>query len=98
MYLGLQAVIVKSYARIHRANLLNFGVLPLLFKSEQDYDRIEQGDMLEVRDAIKAVEGTQLFTVVNQTKGYTFEVKSDLNEREKELVLMGGLLPYTRGK
>ena len=98
MYLGLQVVIVKSFARIHRANLLNFGVLPLLFKSEQDYERIEQGDMLEVKDMVNAVKGTQPFTVVNQTKGYSFEAASDMNDRERELVLRGGLLPYTRGK
>lgn len=98
MYLGLQAVIVKSFARIHRANLVNFGILPLIFKSEQDYDGIEQGDVLEVKDAVNAVNGSQTFTVANLTKGYFFEVKSDLNEREKELILKGGLLPHTRSK
>ncbi|MGO9378525.1 MAG: aconitate hydratase [Dissulfurispiraceae bacterium] len=96
MYLGLQAVIVKSFARIHRANLVNFGILPLLFKDERDYDRIEQGDILEVKDAVNAVKGSQTFTVINLTKGYNFEVTSNLNEREKELILKGGLLPHTK--
>ena len=97
MYLGIQAVIVKSFARIHRANLINFGILPLLFKSEQDYDRIQQGDVLEVKDAVSAVKGSQTFTVVNQTKEYIFDVTANLNLREKELILKGGLLSHTRG-
>lgn len=96
MYLGIKAVIVKSFARIHRANLINFGILPLLFKSEQDYDRIEQGDVLEVQDAVSAVKGSQTFTVVNHTKEYTFDVMANLNDREKELILKGGLLLHTR--
>ncbi|HTZ17284.1 MAG TPA: aconitate hydratase [Dissulfurispiraceae bacterium] len=98
MYLGLQAVIAKSFARIHRANLVNFGVLPLLFVSDQDYDRIEQGDILAIRDAVNAVAGGQKFVVDNATQGYTFEAIANLNEREKELILNGGLLPHTRGK
>jgi aconitate hydratase len=96
MYLGLQAVIARSFARIHRANLVNFGVLPLLFRNEQDYSRIEQGDKLVIKDAVNSVKGTQVFTVENATKGYSLEVTSDLNEREKELILKGGLLPHTR--
>jgi aconitate hydratase len=97
MYLGIQTVIVKSFARIHRANLINFGILPLLFKSGQDYDRIEQGDVLEVKDAVSAVKGSQPFTVVNQTKEYLFYATANLNHREKELILKGGLLSHTRG-
>ncbi|BCB95404.1 aconitate hydratase [Dissulfurispira thermophila] len=96
MYLGLQAVIAKSFARIHRANLINFGVLPLLFKSESDYDKIEQGHRLLIRDVIISIKGEQNFKVDNITKGYTFEVISNLNDREKELILKGGLLPYVR--
>jgi aconitate hydratase len=98
MYLGLQAVIAKSFARIHRANLINFGVLPLLFKSEQDYDKIEQGDLLAIKGVVSATTGGQTFTVGNVTKGYSFEVTANLNDRERELILKGGLLPHTRGK
>jgi len=97
MYLGLQAVIAKSFARIHRANLINFGVLPLLFKSESDYEKIEQGDRLLIRGVIDAIKGGQDFKIENLTKHYTFEVTSNLNDREKELILKGGLLPYVRG-
>ena len=98
MYLGLQAVIAKSFARIHRANLVNFGILPLIFKSEQDYEKIEEGDVLEIQAAANTVEGDQIFKVANLTKGYTFEAESNLNGREKELILKGGLLPHARGK
>ncbi len=98
MYLGLQAVIAKSFARIHRANLINFGVLPLVFKKEEDYDRVEQGDILVIKDAVSAATGSQNFSIENLTKGCSFEVMSNLNDREKELILKGGLLPHTRSK
>lgn len=98
MYLGLQAVIAKSFARIHRANLINFGVLPLLFKSEGDYDRIEQGDRLLIKDVEGPLKGDQVFKIENTTKGHAFEAVSGLNDREKELILCGGLLPFTRAR
>ncbi len=96
MYLGIQTVIAKSFARIHRANLINFGILPLLFKSEADYDKIEQGDRLLIGDVIGSVKGNQNFKVQNLTKHYAFEVVANLNEREKELIISGGLLPFTK--
>ena len=96
MYLGLQAVIAKSFARIHRANLINFGVLPLLFKSGGDYARIEQGDRLAIRNILETIKGDQNFRIDNLTKGYTFEAASGLNDRERELLLKGGLLPHTK--
>lgn len=98
MYLGLQAVIAKSFARIHRANLINFGVLPLLFKSEADYDRIEQGDRLLIKDVEGPLKGDQVFKIENITKGHAFEAVSGLNDRERELILCGGLLPFTRAR
>jgi aconitate hydratase len=97
MYLGLQAVIAKSFARIHRANLINFGVLPLVFKSENDYEKIEQGDRLLISNVNAAIKGDQNFKIDNLAKGYSFEASANLNDREKELILRGGLLPYTRG-
>jgi aconitate hydratase len=96
MYLGLQAVIAKSFARIHRANLINFGVLPLLFKTDRDYERIEKGDVLSIKNPVDAVKGSLNFKIENMTRGYTFEAVSNLNDREKELILKGGLLPYTK--
>jgi aconitate hydratase len=97
MYLGFQAIIAKSFARIHRSNLINFGILPLLFKSEADYEKIMQGDRLLIKHVIDSIKGSQNFIVDNLTKGYAFEVVSNLNAREKELILKGGLLPYVRG-
>lgn len=96
MYLGLQAVIARSFARIHRANLINFGVLPLLFTGKEDYKRIKQGDLIIIRNAMISLRGNQQFTVENVTGKYTFIATSNLNDREKELILHGGLLPFTK--
>jgi aconitate hydratase len=96
MHLGVQAVLVKSFARIHRANLVNFGILPLLFANEADYAKIDQGDVLTISNILAGVRGDQRYAVENVTKGIEFEVVSNLNGREKELVLAGGLLPYTK--
>jgi len=96
MFLGVQAVIVKSFARIHRSNLINFGILPLLFENAADYEKIEKGDRLSIRDILSTISGSQTYKVENTTKGYTFTVTSTLNERERDVVIKGGLLPYTR--
>lgn len=96
MFLGIQAVIAKSFARIHRSNLINFGILPLQFENAADYEKIEQGDRLVVKDIYRTIDDTQVFTVENTTKGYTFPARSGLNDREREVVKKGGLLPYTR--
>ncbi|MGO9614008.1 MAG: aconitate hydratase [Dissulfurispiraceae bacterium] len=98
MFLGLQAVIAKSFARIHRANLINFGILPLVFIEQGDYEKVEQGDRLVVRDIVDAIKGTQRLTVENKTKHCTLLVSSNLNEREKDLLLKGGLLPFTKAR
>lgn len=98
MFLGLQAVIAKSFARIHRANLINFGVIPILFENEEDYDKVAQGDHLIIDNIIQNVKGQQRFKVENKTKGYVFTVYSTLNNKEKELILNGGLLPYTKAR
>jgi aconitate hydratase len=96
MYLGIQAVIAMSFARIHRSNLINFGILPLLFRDNRDYERVEKGDRLIMQDMRNALKEEQVYRVHNQTKGYSFEVYSQLNDREKEIILSGGLLPNTR--
>jgi len=98
MYLGIKAVIAKSFARIHRANLINFGILPLLFVNPEDYSKVERGDILGASNLIKVVEGDQKYEIFNHTKNISFEVYSNLNTREKELILNGGLLPYVRKK
>lgn len=96
LYLGVKAVLVKSFARIHRQNLINAGILPLTFVHESDYDLIDQGDELElenVRDLI--VEGKDI-VVKNVTKNILIPVKSDLSGRAKDILLLGGLLNYTK--
>jgi aconitate hydratase len=96
MYLGIQLVIAKSYARIHRANLINFGILPLKFSHPEDYERIDRRDRLLLENAKKYLEGHQPFMILNQTKKYSFEVIADFNNREKEILLTGGLLAHAK--
>jgi len=95
MYLGIHAVIAKSFARIYRSNLINFGILPLHFKDAKDYGEIEKGDRLIIPDVKNSLKKTQSYSVSNLTKSCSFEVSSYLNDREKEILLAGGLLPYT---
>ena len=96
MYLGLQAVIAKTFARIHRSNLINFGILPLVFSDPDDYDRINQGDRLAIRNIKASITDNSPVGVDNITQGFTFETSANLNEREAELILKGGLLAYMR--
>ncbi|MDA8236026.1 MAG: aconitate hydratase [Clostridia bacterium] len=96
MYLGVKAVITKSFARIHRANLINFGILPLSFVNEEDYDKISQGDQLVLPDIRKAlIEGPEL-TLINQTTGKQFKVAHGLTGRQIDIILAGGLLNFTK--
>lgn len=97
LYLGIKAVLVKSFARIHRANLINAGILPLTFVNEDDYEKINQGDeivLANVRADIEA-DKTQL-TVVNKSTGAKIPVLCELTGRTKDIILAGGLLDYTR--
>ena len=97
LYLGVKAVLVKSFARIHRANLINAGILPLTFVNESDYDNISQGDELLLADVRKAVEdGKSELTVINKTNGKEIPVLCELSGRTKDIMLAGGLLDYTR--
>ncbi len=97
-HLGLRAVIVKGFARIHRANLSNFGIVPLMFENPADWERIEQGDMLQfpsIRDDIQKGENV---TVKNITQGYTMSAKHNLTSRELNYVLEGGMIGHYRKK
>jgi len=96
MYLGIHAVIAKSFARIHRANLVNFGILPLSFSNPEDLDRIDSGDVLSIAGVRDALGTRQQYTVSNITKGFDFTALSDLSERERDLMLSGGLLPFVK--
>ncbi|MDH7601432.1 MAG: aconitate hydratase [Armatimonadota bacterium] len=97
MYLGVRAVIAKSFARIHRQNLVNFGILPLLLVDATDYDRLEQLDEIEICDVAKALrEGNAYLRVVSRTHGQVINVRHDLSRRERDVVLAGGRLNYIR--
>ena len=95
LYLGIKAVIVKSFARIHLANLVNAGIVPLTFVNEADYDAIDQMDELEIPD-IRELVGKSEITVLNKTKGTSFQVNCQISERQRDIILAGGLLDYTR--
>jgi len=95
MYLGIKMVVVKSFARIHRSNLINCGILPFTFKDEKDFNKLEQGDMLELR--VGDLE-SDIIEIKNVKKNFMFKVKHDLNNREKDIVKAGGILPYYKNK
>jgi aconitate hydratase len=92
MYLGVKAVMAKSFERIHSANLINFGILPVIFKNEGDYERINQGDSLEIPDTRKIIEENGKLIVRNISNGVSFEVDYNLSERQKKILLAGGAL------
>ncbi len=96
LYLGVKAIICKSFARIHRQNLINNGILPLEFVNEADYEKIAQGDTLAIADIRSIVENGGKIIVENKTKGESYEVKCELSERGKGMILAGGLLNMTK--
>lgn len=98
LYLGIKAVLVKSFARIHRSNLVNAGILPLTFKDEADYDRISQGDSLCIENIRESIKADAPLTVKNLTTGECYEAVYDLSGRAKEILLAGGLLNYTKAQ
>ncbi len=95
LYLGVKAVICKSFARIHRQNLINNGILPLEFVNESDYDKIAQGDTISIKNLSSSVESGE-FAAEDITKGISVKLKCDLSERGKGMILAGGLLNYTK--
>ena len=95
LYLGIKAVIVKSFARIHLANLVNAGIVPLTFANEADYDTVDQMDELEIPE-VRELIGKEEITVFNRTKGTSFKVNCQVSERQRDIILAGGLLDYTR--
>lgn len=96
LYLGVKAVLVKSFARIHRSNLINAGILPLTFVNESDYDSISLGDELVLPDVKKLIEEGKDIVVENKTKGNKILAKCELTDRTKAIILAGGLLDYTK--
>ena len=95
MYLGIRCVIAKSFARIHVANLINAGILPLTLENPDDYEILKQGDSLKLTD-IKAGMAAGSITVVNETTGKTATTLCNLSDRQQKILLCGGLLNYTK--
>ncbi|MBE6541229.1 MAG: aconitate hydratase [Ruminococcaceae bacterium] len=96
LYLGVKAVIVKSFARIHRQNLINAGIIPLEFTNEADYDTIDLGDTLSIENFKEELMNSGVVTIKNTTKGTVFTAKCDLSGRMKDVIRCGGLLEYTK--
>jgi len=93
-FLGVKAVIAKSFERIHSANLINFGIVPLTFNSESDYEEIDAADEIKIRRVRRSISRNEPLIVKNLTKETEFEVNYDLSERQRNILLAGGMLPY----
>ena len=95
LHLGVRAVLVKSFARIHRANLINWGLAPLEFDDPSTYDTIERGDVLRLDGIRSALQAGRKITVTSERTGATFQVRCVLTPRERDILLAGGLLSQT---
>ncbi len=95
MYLGVKAIIAKSVERIHAANLVNFGIVSLAFKNMADYDRLEQGDEIEIPDIKKRLQNNEPVILRNKSKNIDIELMYSLSQRQKDILFEGGLLSYT---
>jgi aconitate hydratase len=95
-YLGLRAVIAKSFARIHRKNLINFGILPLVFEDPQIYDQIQQGDRLHIDHIRHAIEKNEPLVIRNEERNFSFSVLLKLSDQEQKILLAGGLIDLVR--
>lgn len=99
MYLGVRAIIVKSFARIHKANLINYGIIPITFSDSADYDKISAGDTLELNGIKESLsDGTPFNLILHKADGTTARIEgtNDLAERSRKILLEGGLAAYTR--
>lgn len=95
MYLGVKAIIAKSVERIHAANLVNFGIISLSFKNITDYDKIDQGDEIEIPEIKKKLQNSEPVILINKTKNLKIELDYSLSQRQKDILYEGGLLSYT---
>ena len=97
MYLGVKAIVAKSIERIHKANLINFGILPLIFEDPKDYDKVSQLDSIVLEDTRKAfINGTGKIKLVDKTSNASFNLKYDLSSRESKTVLSGGTMQIAK--
>lgn len=98
LYLGVKAVITKSFARIHMANLINAGIVPMTFENEADYDKIDQGDELRIENIGSQIASSDTIKVTDVTKGFDFNCKVNFSQRQKDMLYAGGLLNYTKNQ
>ncbi len=96
MYLGIKWVLAKSFARIHKANLVNFGILPLTFADPEDYGKIESGDRIKIENVRKRIQQNEPLVLRNETRGVEIRAEYDLSDRQREIVLDGGLLNHVK--
>ena len=98
MYLGVRAVITKSFARIHKANLINYGIIPITFENPNDYEEISEGDTLEITNIFDSLKNAKPFAITVKGKNGTKQISgvNDLAERSRNILLSGGLASYTR--
>ena len=96
LYLGVRAVIARSFARIHAANLINFGIMPLTLMNPDDYDLLREGDKIYVDGIKKAIENDRECLLINKNNDARVPIKLDLTARQRGILLAGGLLNYTR--
>lgn len=96
LYLGIKGVLALSFARIHKSNLINSGIIPLTFLEKNDYYRIKQGDALVIKELHRQILAGDLLTITNLTQKYDFDVQFQATSRLKNILLAGGLLPYTK--
>jgi len=94
LHLGVKAVIVKTFARIHKANLINFGILPLVFDNPADYEKLYANDSLELFNVVKALRAGR--KIKARTRGLDFELIYQLSEREKEILIAGGKINFIK--
>ncbi len=94
MYLGVKVIVVKSMERIHKANLINFGILPLTFVNPSDFDRIEQGNEVEIGAVKDLIKSSQPLILLNVTKGEEYQLNYELTPRQKSILFAGGMLNF----
>ena len=97
-YLGIKAVVAKSFARIHVANLINFGIVPFTLENEGDYERIDEGDEIRIEGFKDAVESKKSAELINLSKGIRIPLSLSLTERQRKILLHGGMLAYTKSQ
>jgi aconitate hydratase len=96
LYLGIKGVLAKSFARIHMANLINNGIIPMVFENQNDYDTIEEMDELKIENAREQIEKSDVLIIENVTKGLKYRMILNLTDRQRQMILHGGLLNLTK--